>query len=146
MSSAPSTLEVIVVSKAINDNLTELAAAANDPTIPWEEVSKMASMHNRELLNLMERTEKAVDRLANDAEDQALTTGLRLFSAAAPNVDPEWIPDLSAGVNVMVMRAREAARQGAPLPMNYMDPGVRKMVALVELGLPHIKLEEPETK
>lgn len=135
-------LERIVIGREIDKQHAAFEAAANDPNVTGEQLSAMMGANNRILLGLMERLPIAIEHLQDAAVDQALATGFRLANAALPHTDPEFVPDLFEGVNVMAARAHQAAGQGAPLQMNYMDPGVRKMIFLAESGLRHIEVEE----
>jgi hypothetical protein len=117
---------------AAKESTDRIAAAANDPSLKWEDVSRIAGEENGRLLRSIEMAEAGAAAFVEANTDHALAIGLFMFQKAAPHVEPDLVPHLVEGVNVLVSRVRQGAEQGHPLPMHYMDPGVRKELWLVE--------------
>lgn len=121
-----------MVSQACQEAQDQLRADAQNADLPWEEVSKRAGAKNLEILRLLDRADSAVEEFRDQCAAGACSTGMRMFEAAAPHVDPEFVPDLIQGVNQLVLRAMQGAEQGHPIPINFMDMATRKMIFLVE--------------
>ena len=133
----PHPLATRIVSADLRESQRRFAASAQDLSLPWEEVSRQAGEDCRRILALMEGVDQVVERFVEDNTNQALATGIRMFSVASKTVDPDFIPDLAEGVSALVARVRQQAEQGRLLPMNYMDPATRKQLFLIETYLSH---------
>lgn len=121
-----------MIQAAVAESTATIAQAANDPSLEWEEVSAIAGEQNVRLMHALEHVDGFAQDFIEASTDHALMAGIHMFEQASKTVDPEFIPDLVEGINVLVSRVRQSAEQGAPLPMSYMDPGVRKELFLVE--------------
>ncbi|OGJ60169.1 hypothetical protein A2635_02220 [Candidatus Peribacteria bacterium RIFCSPHIGHO2_01_FULL_51_9] len=130
MSSYP--LALRIVSGEIAESHRRISQAADDASLAWEDVSSIAGEENVRILALIESVDGAVDRFVKSNTDYALRAGILMFQQAAKHTDPEFIPDLLEGMNVLVSRVRRQAEHGQLIPMDYMDPQVRKELFLVE--------------
>lgn len=124
--------ETSIVEQAATDATARIADAANNESLTWEDVSRIASEENQRLLRVMDMAKRVATTFVESNTDAAICAGIYMFEQARSSVDPEFIPDLIEGVNALVARVAQQAEAGRVIPLNYMDPNTRKELFLVE--------------
>lgn len=125
-------IEFRAMEQACADSTTRIGEAAKNDNLSWEEVTRIAANENERLMKIMKRAEQLAQKFVESSTDDAIQTGIFMFEQTKHLVDPDFIPDLVAGVNAFVARVHQQAEAGHSIPMDYMDPATRKEIFLVE--------------
>ena len=124
-----------LVSMAADESWKRIVATSGDPTKTYDDLSQIAREGNLEILRTIECADRVADRFVGEATSHAVNVGMMMFGEARTQVEPEYLPDLIEGVNSFVGRVMRGASEGRPLPMNFMEPHVRKELFLVEMWM-----------
>ena len=128
----PTPLAERIVSDGFIESQRRIADAANDESLDWEAVSAIAGEENKRMMALMEGAESEADGIVEANMREALNAGIFALDKALPITDPDDRVFLHEGVNALVVRVTRQVSEDRVLPMNYMDPEVRKILFLLE--------------
>ena len=109
-----------------------------------EDVSAIASEENQKILAAMDVGKQCGEEYVDANVRAAMDIGIHAFNLAQENIDPNFISDLSEGINALVARVHQQAEAGVLIPMDYMNPLTRKQLFLLESATRSIKLSSAE--